>query len=565
MKTSSKNTLSIISAGAMPLKKCALACTALLLLAGCAQNPPKSRDSLYSTDESVTQRIQDILIRESQKLHEAQQELQRELQRQSEPEIPPLLEPEHDPLEDVTVSVNLKAAPLEALLQILSEQGGFNLLVEPEVLELDLKATLYLNEVSARTLYEHILDTFDLHGDVQGDTIRIGLYEERVFNTDFLDSAIGLDVSSGGSVLGGTSEASNTDGLGTLTLQGGLNQVAQPYEEFEKGLERLLGRVSESTIEDSDQPVEGRASQGVTYSLNRSSGTLYVRARPSQIRTVERFLERHKEVLNRQVLIEAQLLDVQLSDQFRYGVDWQLLRSEIAGVMGEGVLSLDQVTTTLPKATTPVRGISLPAQTLGDSEQPGLNLITANSSTSVAVELMRSFGNVKVISNPSIRVRNNTPAILSVGSASSYISETDTTVNNPGGGASTTSVDVQTDTVFSGVMIGVVPMIAADGTIELLVNPMQTEVDESSLTLVDAGGGNMVTLPRVHYKGLTTTLKGRNGDTIILGGLIDQRTSDRDQGVPGLSDIPFLGKAFDKEYNTHNSRELVIVLTMRLI
>lgn len=565
MKTSSKNTFSIIPAGAMPLKKCALACAALMLLAGCAQNPPKSRDSLYSTDESVTQRIQDILIRESQKLHEAQLELQRELQRQSEPEMPPLLEPEHDPLEDVTVSVNLKAAPLEALLQILSEQGGFNLLVEPEVLELDLKATLYLHEVSARTLYEHILDTFDLHGDVQGDTIRIGLYEEQVFNTDFLDSAIGLDVTSGGSVLGGTSEASSGEGLGTLTLQGGLSQVAQPYEEFEKGLERLLGRVSESTIEDSDQPVKGRASQGVTYSLNRSSGTLYVRARPSQIRTVERFLERHKEVLNRQVLIEAQLLDVQLNDQFRYGVDWQLLRSEIAGVMGGGVLSLDQVASTLPRATTPIRGITLPAQTIGDAQQPGLNLITANSSTSVAVELMRSFGNVKVISNPSIRVRNNTPAILSVGSAASYISETDTTINNPGGGASTTSVDVQTDTVFSGVMIGVVPMIAADGSIELLVNPMQTEVDESSLELVDAGGGNMVTLPRVHYKGLTTTLKGRNGDTIILGGLIDQRTSDTDQGVPGLSDIPFLGKVFDKEYNTHNSRELVIVLTMRLI
>jgi len=565
MKTSSNNNTSVTSAGHFSFRRCALLCTALLLVAGCAQNPPKSKESLSATDESVTQRIQDVLVRESQKLQEAQAELQRELQWRAEPEIPPLLEPEHDPLEDVTVSVNLKAAPLEALLQILSEQGGFNLLVEPEVLELDLRATLYLHEVSARTLYEHILTTFDLYGDVQGDTISIGLYEEQVFSTDFLDSAMGLDVSTGGSVLGGTSEASSSDGLGSMTLQGGLKQVAQPYDEFEKGLERLLGRVSENTIKDADEPVEGRASKGVTYSLNRSSGTLYVRARPSQIRTVERFLERHKEVLNRQVLIEAQLLDVQLNDQFRFGVDWQLLRSEVAGVMGKGVLALDQVSSTLPEATTPVRGISLPAQSIGDSGTPGLNLITANSSTSVAVELMRSFGNVKVISNPSIRVRNNTPAILSVGSASSYISETDTTVNNPGGGASTTSVDVQTDTVFSGVMIGVVPMIAADGSIELLVNPMQTEVDESSLALIDAGGGNMVTLPRVHYKGLTTTLKGRNGDTIILGGLIDQKTTDLDQGVPGLSDLPFLGKAFDKEYSTHDSRELVIVLTMRLI
>ncbi|MGB2131116.1 MAG: pilus (MSHA type) biogenesis protein MshL [Marinobacterium sp.] len=540
-----------------------------LLLAGCAQTPPKSIDSLQPVDDTATKRIQEILVRESQKLQAAQQALADRLEQQNEPEMPELLAPEHDPLEDVQVSVSLRSAPLASLFQILAEQGGFNLLVEPEVLDLDLSATLYLNDVSARELYDYILNTFDLYGEVKGRTIRIGLYEEKVLSTDFLNSSVSLDVSSGGAVLGGTSDSNSADALGSLSVQGGVLQTALPYEEFEKGLEHLLGKEGGQQKRQegskSRQDNAGKVNQGVAYTLNRSSGTLYLRARPSQVAMVEKLLTRHKEVLNRQVLIEAQLLDVQLSDQFRYGVDWQLLRSEVAGVMGGTAMALDPALTSLPDASMPLRGLSLPAQTIGNTAEPGLNLVTANSSTSVALELMRSFGNVKLISNPSIRVRNNTPAMLSVGSAASYISETDTTVNNPGGGASTTSVDIQTDTVFSGVMIGVVPMIAADGSIELLVNPMQTEVDEDSLTLIDVGGGNKVSLPRVSYKGMMTTLKGRNGDTIILGGLIDQKTGDNNQGVPGLSDVPLLGKAFDKEYSTHSSRELVIVLTMRLI
>jgi len=82
---------------------------------------------------------------------------------------------------------------------------------------------------------------------------------------------------------------------------------------------------------------------------------------------------------------------------------------------------------------------------------------------------------------------------------------------------------------------------------------------------VQTGGGNLISLPKVSYKGLTTTLNVGNGDVAVVGGLIDQRTSSNDRGVPGVSDIPVFGKLFDNENKVHGSRELVIVLRARVL
>ena len=179
--------------------------------------------------------------------------------------------------------------------------------------------------------------------------------------------------------------------------------------------------------------------------------------------------------------------------------------------------------------------------------------------------MLRGFGHVKVLSNPSVRVRNATPAYLSVGQNIRYVSKSTTSFSNPGGGATNTSSDVQTESLFSGVVIGVAPLIHKDGTVELLVHPMQTEVAPGSLQLVEVGNGNSVTLPVISFKGMTTTLNLNNGDTVLLGGLIDQQSQASDNGVPGASDVPGLGKLFGSENKSHNSRELVMVLRVSVI
>ncbi|TXH33299.1 MAG: pilus (MSHA type) biogenesis protein MshL, partial [Burkholderiaceae bacterium] len=303
------------------------------------------------------------------------------------------------------------------------------------------------------------------------------------------------------------------------------------------------------------------------FTLNKMTGTLYVKARPSKMRTVEKMLAQVHKVLGKQVYVEAQLIDVQLSDNFEFGVDWTSLRSRLAAGFGSSPMELGGSTGTLPNPSTgyPARTISIPASLIGSVAGPALGLSYQGSNYGIVINALRSFGNLKVLSNPNVQVRNGTPALLSVGTSSRYVSQSASTQTVPGGGASTTSSSVQTDTVFSGVMVGVLPMVRDDGRIELMLNPMQSDVDPASLQLVAVGGDNLVSLPKVSYKGLTTTLNVGDGDVVVVGGLIDQRTSNNDRGAPGVSDVPLFGKLFGNENKVHGSRELVIVLRVRVL
>jgi general secretion pathway protein D len=285
------------------------------------------------------------------------------------------------------------------------------------------------------------------------------------------------------------------------------------------------------------------------------------------MRAVEKMLAQVHKVLGKQVYVEAQLIDVQLSDNFEFGVDWTSLRSRLAAGFGSSPMQLGGSTGVLPNASTgyPARSISIPAALIGSVAGPALGVSYQGSNYGVVINALRSFGNLKVLSNPNVQVRNGTPALLSVGTSSRYVSQSASTQTVPGGGASTTSSSVQTDTVFSGVMVGVLPMVRDDGRIELLLNPMQSDVDPSSLQLVSVGGNNQVSLPKVSYKGLTTTLNVGDGDVVVVGGLIDQRSSSNDRGAPVVSDVPLFGKMFGNENKVHGSRELVIVLRVRVL
>lgn len=538
------------------------------LLAGCASPTPRSLGTLTPTDETTISRLTEDLARESAKLAAARAETQQLIEKKAPQTEPQAIAPRHDPMEDIVVSVKLQNATLSSMLQVFSEQAHMNMLVDPEVLAIDKRASFYLNRVTARELYQHILDAFDLSGQVEGSTTKITLFEERFFNIDFLNARMSMDVTSGGNVFGansgGASGASGDQIRGNISLNGGTGKQVESYEQLEANLKQLIGGKEGAKQADKDEEDNKKRT---VYSLNKSSGTLFVRARPSQMRMVEKMIDRYKVVLRRQVLIEAQLLDVELNDQFQYGVDWNLLRSSVAAIVGGAPIAAGAFAAALPNGgeSGPLRTLTFPSQSVGYTEGRSTGLAYSRGSIAASISLLRGFGNVKVLSNPSIRVRNNVPALLSVGSTNRFVAKSSVTVTNPGGGAATTTADVQTDSVFSGVIIGVVPFIGEQGNVELLINPMQTEVDAVSLQLQDVGGGNKVSLPKISFKGMTTTLNIQDGDTVIIGGLIDQSTAGNDRGTPGLSDVPFFGKAFGNESTSHRIRELVIVLKVKLL
>ena len=568
-------------------------------LTGCASEPPHSIKYLGHVDTSSLKSVSKEVTQESTQLTQNQQELLKQLEaRKAQAEIKPVA-PKYDPLESMDVSLDLNNASVGEALRAFAEQAGLNLIVDPAVLNLREKASMHLTHVTAREVFNHLLDAFNVSGKVSGDTLVVKLMDSQVYNLDFLNTSTNVSLNDGGNVFGGNSGGSgggsssggsssssgNNELQGNFTLdsKNGKSSDSNAYDQLEMMLTQLLGvrKQGMSNVSRKTAPTMVAAVQGLntapvysdvdsddkpTYSLNRMSGTLFVRARPDKLHSITKLVNTYKHVLGRQVLIQAQLLDVTLNDNFSFGVDWNLMKKYVAGVVGAAPYQLASASEVFPGSTLPARTLTIPSQLIGTSATTaGAGIAYADNGFSAAVNALQHFGMVKVLSNPSILAKNSVPAMLSVGSTQRYISQSSVTITNPGGGASTTSSDVQTNSVFSGIVVGVVPFIKSNGEVELLIHPMQTAVDQNSLALVDVGGGNKITLPKVDFKGITTTLDINNGDTVILGGLIDQQDNRGSSGIPGAVEMPVLGKLFGQSSRDRATRELIIVLRVKVL
>lgn len=597
-------------------KPLALVC-AVLVLSGCANQPPRSSSSLPPPDAAAADHMREHAVQESQRLLAHQQLLLAEMNKPAPAPVIAPVAPVFDPLEGKLINVAMSKASISQILSAFADAGNLNLIVDPNVLKGGQLADMHLRQVTLREGFNEVLRTYDVAGEFRSNTLRVNLTEEKFFALNFLNTKSSIQMGSGGNVFGSSNSGGSGGGSGSsggsgsgaqqgnLTMSGSGGTNTDPYLELESALKSVLGDSAQDRAAQQQQlqlqqqlhqQNQGVSAAGLSssvwaggaatgrpaalpqaplatmgedsgFTLNKMTGTLYVKARPSKMRAVEKMLAQVHKMLGKQVYVEAQLIDVQLSDNFEFGVDWTSLRSRLAAGFGSSPMQLGGSTGSLPNAATgyPARAISIPAALIGSVAGPALGVSYQGSNYGVVINALRSFGNLKVLSNPNVQVRNGTPALLSVGTSSRYVSQSASTQTVPGGGASTTSSSVQTDTVFSGVMVGVLPMVRDDGRIELLLNPMQSDVDPASLQLVSVGGDNLVSLPKVSYKGLTTTLNVGDGDVVVVGGLIDQRTSNNDRGAPGVSDIPLLGKLFGNENKVHGSRELVIVLRVRVL
>lgn len=597
-------------------KPLALVCAALVL-AGCASPSPRSASSLPPPDNTAADQMREHAAQEAQRLLAHQQMLLAEINKPAPAPVIAPMAPVFDPLEGKLINVAMSRASISQILSAFADAGNLNLIVDPNVLKGGQLADMHLRQVTLREGFNEVLRTYDVAGEFRGNTLRVNLTEEKFFSLNFLNTKTSIQMGSGGNVFGssnsggggGSGGGSGGGGggggsgaqQGSLTMAGSGGTSTDPYQEIETALKSVLGDSHQDRLAQQQQQIQqqnlsmstpGSSSSawigGGTnparptqlpqaplatmnedsgFTLNKMTGTLYVKARPSRMRAVEKMLAQVHKVLGKQVYVEAQLIDVQLSDNFEFGVDWTSLRSRLAAGFGSSPMQLGGSSGTLPNAGTgyPARAISIPAALIGSVAGPALGVSYQGSNYGIVINALRSFGNLKVLSNPNVQVRNGTPALLSVGTSARYVSQSASTQTVPGGGASTTSSSVQTDTVFSGVMVGVLPMVRDDGRIELLLNPMQSDVDPASLQLVAVGGDNLVSLPKVSYKGLTTTLNVGDGDVVVVGGLIDQRGANNDRGAPGVSDVPLLGKLFGNENKVHQSRELVIVLRVRVL
>ena len=485
----------------------------MLLVAGCAHKPSEPSAPITMPDKIKSQ---------SEELARIHKELRDALEKvpTKDLEVKPVM-PTYDPLEDRIVSFSLVDEDFKMVLYSLAQSVGMNIIIDPRVKTEERRLTINFQNVSAAAVLREVLDSFNLYYEVKANVIRVKPFQERIFKLNFLEISIDTDFVVGGDVLGEGEEA--VEGLtGSFKISGKGSQQGQgnPYDVIENMVKKVISP-------------EGK------YFLNRLAGSLYVKDRPESIKSIARIVNHAQQMLSRQILIVARIIEVGLREEHSYGIDWEVLWQE-----------MDITDDSSFRA--------------GWSLDEGLVLegIMDHFDIGAAIDALESFGDVNIVSNPSIRVKHGKPAIISVGSSISYTKSTETTILS--NDQRDTITEVEVSKVFDGLILGVIPFIQPNGEITLLINPIKSDVDRESLELIDVGN-TQITLPIVNIKEISTTISLKSGDAVILGGLIDNRKTNTERGVPVLSSIPILGYLFKNEFMRDDRQELVIILSVSQI
>ena len=277
--------------------------------------------------------------------------------------------------------------------------------------------------------------------------------------------------------------------------------------------------------------------------VNQVSGTMSVLANELQHQQIQRHLDSILSAVQRQVLIEATIAEVTLSDQYQAGIDWQRLATT-ADIGGATFTQL-------------FRGA-------GDFTTGSLTIGYANNSRlgniGATVQLLNAFGNARVLSSPKLMVLNNQTALLKVVDNIVYFLITATTLT-PSTGPATTTFNTTPQTVAVGVVMSVTPQINENGQVTLTVRPTISRVlrfkNDPNPSLPP---GVSSPVPEIQTREMESVLQLMSGQTAILGGLMQDNATRSRNAVPGIGDVPQVGELFGFRNDLVSKSELVIFL-----
>lgn len=436
-------------------------------------------------------------------------------------------------------SFKARKLDLKEALALFAEAYQLNIVADHDV---DGQVTVDLHSLPFVRVMQALLEANDCWWEQEGGLIRVRTRQTRVHHVDYLrlsrkgvgyNSVTMAASSSGGSAVsvsdGGSSSAGG-DASGSLGASA-VNLSAENHIDFWKELgtdiERLL-------------TPNGRES----LAINPTAGLIQITDRPSAQKRVQHYLSNITKAIRRQIDIEARLYDVTLNDQFQFGIDWEHIVETSGGMLGIGGA---------PTLLKPMGGFDLAPDSF--------NLIFDGTDTRVIVRALQEQGEVQVISKPRLRTLNNQTALIKVGTETPFFQSVSTII--PGGTTSGASAVIEQDTVTSvtvGTILSITPQVADDQWISLDISPVLTSLLETKLS-----PNRTTTAPVLDIKQASTLIRVRSGSTIVLGGLIHSESARSRRKIPGLGDVPLLGRLFQGEFEARRKKELVIFITPRVV
>ena len=316
------------------------------------------------------------------------------------------------------------------------------------------------------------------------------------------------------------------------------------HGEFRAG--RADGRIDGEEVEERDA---GRTVEGAVVPFPET-GILLVRATARQHRQIQSYLDEALASARRQVLIEATVVEIELSDRYQAGVDWSRLAQNAGVSVRQSLLGGNL-------ATSP---FFLLGYENAPPDDPGREL-------SVTVRLLKEFGNVQVLSSPKLVVLNNQTAVLKAIRNIVYFEVDVETASGTEDSPGATSIDTDARTAPEGIMLAVTPHIGGAGEIILNVRPTITRinrfVNDPQPDLAAVGATNPV--PELLVREMESVLRLHSGQVAVLGGLMQDNRRIGADGVPGLSKLYGIGGAFQYRKNDFVKTELVIFIRPRII
>ncbi len=418
-------------------------------------------------------------------------------------------------------SLHFENAPLIDVLYAIVKNTGLNLSIEPG-LNVDQPIYIQTDNLTLREALDAVVvKGADYSYKLDGNFIEIKRFAEKIYHLDYLSGIRTASTKVGGDILGGGQEDVGISGEFRVNSKRD-DETANVWKRIGDSLESLK-------------------SSGGKIIVNSLAGTVYMIDTPSHIESMVRFLDQIKKSMNRQVLIEAKILEVRLSDQYQYGVNW----TAIADLAGHGQLRLTQ---TLSQGLT--RGGTAVLT----------NLDTGDFNLNMLIDYLQTQGEVSVLSSPHISVLNGQSAILTVGHQYPYGDISGVDIQDETGNL---IYDVDIKRAIVGVQLGVTPHIAESGEIILHVIPTITDLQDIVDVEIPSVGSRVQRIenPVFDLRELGTVVRVHEGDTVILAGLIRKTLKNIRQKLPLLGDIPGIGHLFQNFDKQWRNTELVILLT----